>query len=85
VRRHVVLTQDQAIAVALWIMMAWAHEGAATYSPILMATSAEANSGKTTLLNLIGFLVPRPLCTVGVREAVLFRSIEKWDPTIIVD
>jgi putative DNA primase/helicase len=85
VRRHVFLTPDQALTVALWILMAWVHSGAAIYSPILLATSAEANSGKTTLLNVIGFLVPRSLCTVGVTEAVLFRSIERWEPTIIVD
>jgi Protein of unknown function (DUF3631) len=85
VRRHVVLTQDQALTVALWIMMAWAHEGAATYSPILMVTSAEANSGKTTLLSLIGFLAPRSLLSVGVSEAALYRGIELWNPTIIAD
>jgi Protein of unknown function (DUF3631) len=85
VRRHVVLTHDQALAVALWILMSWAHSGAEIYSPILMVTSAEANSGKTTLLNVIGFLLPRSMCTVGVTEAVLFRSIERWEPTIIVD
>jgi Protein of unknown function (DUF3631) len=84
-QRHVVLTPDQALTVALWIMMAWAHAGAAIYSPILMATSAEANSGKTTLLNLVGFLVPRSLSTVAATGAVLFRSIAKWSPTIIVD
>jgi putative DNA primase/helicase len=82
---HVVLTLDQALTVTLWIMMAWAHAGAAIHSPILMATSAEANSGKTTLLNLISFLVPRSLSTVEATGAVLFRSIEKWSPTIIVD
>src|SRR5215471_3622437 len=84
-QRHVVLTPDQALTVALWIMMAWAHADAAIYSPILMATSAEANSGKTTLLNLVGFLVPRSLSTVEATGAVLFRSIDKWSPTIIVD
>jgi hypothetical protein len=84
-QRHVVLTPDQALTVALWIMMAWAHPGAAIYSPILMATSPEANSGKTTLLNLVGFLVPRSLSTVEATGAVLFRSIAKWSPTIIVD
>ena len=83
-QRHVVLTPDQALTVALWIIMAWAHAGA-IYSPILMMTSAEANSGKTTLLNLVGFLVPRSLSTVEATGAVLFRSIEKWNPTIIVD
>jgi Protein of unknown function (DUF3631) len=85
VQRHVVLTHDQALTVALWILMAWAHAGAAIYSPILMATSVEPNSGKTTLLNVISFLVPRALSTVEATEAVLFRSIERWDPTIIVD
>jgi hypothetical protein len=82
-----VLTPDQALTVALWIMMAWAHPGAAIYSPIpiLMVTSAEANSGKTTLLGLIGFLVPRSLPSVGVSEAALYRSIELWNPTIIAD
>src|SRR6516162_9051272 len=77
-QRHVVLTSDQALTAALWIMMAWSHAGAAIYSPILMATSAEPNSGKTTLLNLVGFLVPRSLSTVEATGAVLFRSIAKW-------
>jgi S1-C subfamily serine protease len=71
--------------VALWIMMAWAHPGAAIYSPILMVTSAEANSGKTTLLGLVGSLVPRSLLSVGVSEAALYRSIELWNPTIIAN
>src|SRR6516225_7746919 len=84
-QRHVVLAPAQALTVALWIMMAWAHADAAIYSPILMTTSAEANSGKTTLLNLVGFLAPRSLSTVETTGAVLFRSIEKWSPTIIVD
>ena len=84
-QHHVVLTPAQALTVALWIMMAWTHAGAAIYSPILMTTSAEADSGKTTLLNLVGFLAPRSLSTVETTGAVLFRSIEKWSPTIIVD
>jgi hypothetical protein len=85
IQRHAVLTPDQALTVALWIMMAWAHRDAAIYSPILMATSAEANSGKTTLLGLVGFLVPRSLSSVGISEAALYRSIERWNPTIIAD
>jgi hypothetical protein len=85
VQRHVVLAPEQALTVALWVLQAWAHPGAAVYSPILMATSAEANSGKTTLLNVISFLAPRSLPTVGVTEAALFRSIEKWGPTLIID
>jgi putative DNA primase/helicase len=85
IRRHVVLTPDQSITIALWILMAWAHSEAAVHSPILLATSAEANSGKTTLIDLIGFLVPRGLNSVGISEAALYRGIELWTPTIIAD
>jgi putative DNA primase/helicase len=85
VKRHVVLSDDEALTVALWIMFAWVHDAAAVHSPILLATSAEANSGKTQLLSLVGFLVPRALVCVEISEATLFRGIEMWQPTIIVD
>jgi putative DNA primase/helicase len=85
IRRHVVITQLQAIAVALWIMLTWVHEQAAVHSPILLATSAEANSGKSTLLGLIGFLARQALLSVSISGPVLFRSIEKWGPTFVID
>jgi putative DNA primase/helicase len=85
VRRHVVLSDHACTLVALWIMSAWTHEIAATHSPILRATSAEANSGKTTLLSLIMHLVPRGLLCVEISEAALFRSVELWTPSLIVD
>ena len=66
-------------------MFAWVHDAAAVHSPILLVTSAEANSGKTQLLSVIGFLVPRALLCVEISEATLFRGIEMWQPTIIVD
>ena len=85
VKRHVILSDDEALAVALWILFAWVHETAAVHSPILLVTSAEANSGKTTLISVVSFLVPRGLMTTGISEAALFRSIEKWLPTVIAD
>jgi hypothetical protein len=85
IRRHIVLGNEQAITVALWILMAWIHQEAAVHSPILLATSAEANSGKTTLINLVGFLAPRGMSCVGISEAALFRGIELHEPTVIVD
>ena len=85
IRRHVVISDEEATTVALWILNAWVHDVAATHSAILMATSAEANSGKTTLLSLLSFLVPRALLCVEISEATLFRGIELWQPTVIVD
>ena len=44
-------------------MTAWAHEGA-THSPILAAISVEPDSGKSTLLGVLRFLVPKPFVSV---------------------
>src|SRR5262249_51302467 len=84
VHRHVVFSNEAAIVVALWILFAWIHD-IAVHSPKLLVTSVERDSGKTTLLNLISFLVPRALLCVEISEATLFRGVELWLPTIIVD
>ena len=44
-------------------MFAWVHE-LAVHSPILIITSAEKDSGKTTLLGVLNYLTPRPYPTV---------------------
>ena len=85
IRSHVVMTAEFALTVALWVVFTWVHAEAAIHSPILIVTSPEAECGKTTLLGLIGFLVRRALSSVGISSAVLYRSIEKWRPTLIID
>jgi putative DNA primase/helicase len=85
IRSHVVMPSDGALVVALWVALTWVHERAAVHSPILLVTSPEPNSGKSTLLGVISFLVRRSLQSVGITAAPLYRAIEKWQPTIIVD
>ena len=51
----------------------------------LLVSSPEAECGKTTLLSLISLMVPRGIVIVEVSPAVLFRMVEKWHPTLIVD
>jgi hypothetical protein len=85
IQHHVVMRPEAVLTVALWIILTWIHEEAAIHSPILMVTSPEAECGKSTLLGLIGLLVPRSLASVGISPAALFRSIEKWQPTLIID
>jgi putative DNA primase/helicase len=85
IQKHIVMTPDQARAVTLWIMLTWVHEAAAVHSPILLVTSAEPDSGKSTLLGLIGFLARRTLLSVSITGPALFRSIEKWQPTFAID
>jgi hypothetical protein len=82
--QHVVMPKDLAFVVALWVGQTWIHQHG-TYSPILGVTSAERDSGKSTLMGVIAFLVRRSLLSVGVSAAALYRSIEKWNPTFVVD
>jgi len=84
VQRYVFMSEDQAVAVTLWIVFSWLHE-AVTHSPILYVTSAEKDSGKSTLLGVLNFLARRSLQSVDISGPALFRSIEKWQPTLIVD
>jgi hypothetical protein len=84
-RRYVVMDKDQALVVALWIVLTWLHEQVVVHSPILLVTSPLPNSGKTTLLKLITFLVRNGLSSVSITGPALFRSIEKWAPTIAID
>lgn len=81
---HVAMPQHLAFVVALWIGQSWIHEHA-TYSPILFVTSAERDSGKSTLMGIIGFMVRRSLLSVGISAAALYRSIEKWHPSFVID
>jgi hypothetical protein len=84
VRRHVVLPDHAAIAVALWVV--WTH----TYdfwdtAPRLVLTSPEKRCGKTTLLRVLTALVPRPLAASNVTPAALFRAVEAARPTLLID
>jgi putative DNA primase/helicase len=58
---------------------------AAFITPILLITSPVKRCGKTTLLELLGALVPKLLLASSITPAALFRSIEKYSPTLLVD
>ena len=84
IRRYVVTRDDGAIATSLWTMFAWVHE-LAVHSPILVITSAEKDSGKTTLLGVLNYLTPRPYPTVEMTGPGLFHIVDYARPTLIVD
>jgi hypothetical protein len=82
--RRVVLPDRANDALALWVMFAHAHD-AAQISPILALVSPEKRCGKTTTLAVIQGLVPRALPTANITAAALFRAVEKWAPTVLID
>lgn len=82
--RHVALPPCAADAMALWVTHTHALD-AANVSPILAVTSPEKRCGKTTALSLLHLLVRRPLLSSNISPAALFRTVEKYSPTLLVD
>ncbi len=82
--RYVALPPLAEVAAALWTVHAHALEAAAA-SPLLALTSPEKRCGKTTTLSLLARLVPRALLSSNISPASLFRIVEKYSPTLLVD
>jgi len=80
IRRFVVLQQASIDAICLWIVFSHAH-AVAQISPILCLTSPTKRCGKTTLLHLIGSLVPRPLFAGNITPAAIYRTIDRRPKT----
>ena len=82
--RYIVLPEGGATAATLWTL--FSHATAAfDISPLLAISSAEMRCGKSTLLTVLGRLVPRAIPASNVSAAALFRSVELWQPTLLVD
>ncbi len=84
VRRFVFMSESQARVVALWIAHTHTMK-AADATPYLAVTSAEKQSGKTRLLEVLEPVVANPWLTGRVTAAVLIRKIDKEAPTLLLD
>jgi putative DNA primase/helicase len=79
-----VLPRLAEVAAALWTVHAHAFAAAAAW-PLLALTPPEKRCGKTTTLAVLARLVPRPLLAANITAASLFRVVEKYSPTLLVD
>jgi putative DNA primase/helicase len=84
IRRYVVISEQGAIAVALWVIHTHALD-VADISAILCISSPLKRCGKTTLQCSIRHLVARPLPASNISGAALFRTIEMHKPTMLLD
>ncbi|MBM3729088.1 MAG: hypothetical protein FJW40_27145, partial [Acidobacteria bacterium] len=81
---YVALPPHAADALALWTAHAHAYESF-LHTPRLNLRSPEKGCGKTTLLDVLAALVPRPLRTESITPAVLFRLVEAHKPVLLLD
>ena len=83
-RQYVILTYQQAVAIALWVLFTHAFNGF-DVAPKLVARSAQKRCGKSRLAEVLERLVRLPLLTSGIKPAALLRIIEMHAPTLLLD
>ena len=84
VRRHVVLAEHAAHATALWVVHSYVFDRF-HYSPRLLVSSPDKRCGKSLLLRFVAALAARPLLCESISPAALYRTVEKYQPTLILD
>jgi Protein of unknown function (DUF3631) len=84
IRRFVVLSDQEADALALWCAHTHALD-AAEATPYMTVTSPEKQSGKTRLLEVLELLVREPLMTMNISDAALFRIVNDKQSTLLMD
>jgi putative DNA primase/helicase len=84
VKRFIVCQQETADAVALWAAMTWFMD-VVQIAPLAVITAPEKRCGKSQLLFLLGKLSCRPLTASNISSAALFRAIDAWKPTLLID
>lgn len=82
--RFIVIEPEQADAAALWIAFTWFIDVVNT-APLAANNAPERECGKSQLLDAMGLMSARPLSVSNVSTAALFRSVERWGPTLLID
>jgi hypothetical protein len=70
--------------IALWILHTWTYR-AFRWTPYLHVSSPTKRSGKSQLLEVLAYLVAKPLVVADISAAALYRIVEKIHPTLLID
>lgn len=82
--RYVVLPVHAAHTLALWVLHTFVTD-VMDYTPYILVTSPVRECGKTTLDEILVNLAYRGIMTGGITAAALYRTIDKFQPTMVLD
>lgn len=82
--RYCVLPGGADVALSLWTLASYGINSF-RICPKVCLSSPEKRCGKTTTLEVIGALAHRSLMTSNATPSALFRAIEAWQPTLLID
>lgn len=81
---YLILPTGSSFVASLWTIGTYLF-GEFDCFPYLTVTSPTKRCGKTRFGEILELLCRRPMMSVNVSEAALFRSIDKEKPTLIID
>ena len=84
IRLFIVMEPEQADAAALWVAFSWLID-AVQIAPLAIINAPEKACGKSMLLDVMGRMCARPLPVSNATTAAVFRSVELWGPTMLID
>ena len=82
--QYVDLPEKAERLLALWVLHTYTIH-MTRVNPLLYIYSPQMRCGKSTLLSVLNRLVNRPMQVSGMSSAALYRSVEKWRPTLLLD
>lgn len=84
IKKHVVLKDEAAAALAVWVLHTYTFElrDAVAYVAI---ESPEKRCGKTTLISVLAAMAHKPLIASNISVGALFRAIDVCRPTLFID
>lgn len=84
IKKHIILSEHQATILTLWVFGSYCINAFGIF-PKLLITSPDKRCGKTTVLSVLRSLVNKALVASNVTSSAMFRSIELWQPTLLID
>jgi Protein of unknown function (DUF3631) len=84
IKRYIVLLDRQAVVGALWVLAVHAFDCFAVF-PRLFFSAVAPNCGKTTALEFLTNIVPRPLNASSITAAAIYRVIDQARPSFVLD
>ena len=84
IKRHVVLSDAAATALAVWVLHTYVYESRDTVAYVAIE-SPEKRCGKTTLLTVLAAMANKPLIASNVTVGALFCAIDSCRPTLFID
>ena len=82
--KYIILPGGIAEPIAAWVVLTYCYN-AFRILPMLGIISPVKRCGKTTLLEILQGLANKGLTASNISSAAVFRTIEKYSPTLLVD